>query len=162
MLSIRRRNSISDLAGHGSSGVLDGILEKHLRPEFQLAIDGVWNINVFASDDVNLVDFATKRSQEVLVVWCESHGGQNTGNSNRLLVIPLHWIGQPALITCFEVSDYQAGFVFKPCSINQPFAVTGKHRREGRSIAGGEFGGAGIGPVINANLVLRKLRIVVP
>ncbi len=155
-------HGVADLADGEGRGVLDGVLELDLGSHRELLPHPERDLDRVSPVDGKSPDPASVGGQDLSRVRCEVHPGQHVAIGDRLLVVALDGIAEPALVSRLEVSDAQPGLVLVTRSVDEPSPVRGDRGPEGRAVARGPGVRLAGLAIVDRELVLGKRRVVLP
>ena len=155
-LSIWRRNGITNLRGKLVRAVFDCIVEIQSRAHGYIDISLERDFCSGSTVYGHLPYFSSIGGHHKLAVWGKGHRRKYALRGNRLLLVTLHWVGEPFFVPRLEVSDHQTGLVLPSGAIDHPVAILTQGWGEGGTVARGDAGDFSLVKIVVAYLVLRK------
>ena len=130
-----RGNGVSNLLQRERRRVLDAVLESDGGAERQLDVDPEGDLGRLGAVDRHPPDPSAVGDDDGAGVGREGVARKDVEAGRRLLVVALHRVGEPPLLTRFRVPDAQPRVNVQPAPVDQPPAVGGDRRAEGRAVA---------------------------
>ena len=142
--------------------VRDREVKLHRWPHLQFHIYFKWNIDCVSAINGQFPDFTTIRSNHKFAVGCKRKSRVYTQWRDGFLLVALHRISQPGLLTRLDVAFDQPSLFVEAGAVYQPIAISRKGRGKSRTDAlGAGFDLPGFA-VKSSQLVLGQNGVVVP
>ena len=130
LAAVRRSHRAPDLSRSHHLGGIDLVRELHLWADRELHRNLERNLGRFSPGRGHVPDLAAVGDDDRSAIRRERVSRQQIERSTRLLIVPLHRIGQPGLFTGFEVALPEACLAVLACAVDQPTPVWRNRRSE--------------------------------
>ena len=153
---------VADLPRHKGRRVLDWILELDLGPNLHIHLSGERDLGGGAAIYWHTPNLAAVADDHVATVGGVAVPRERVGLDQRLHVVALDGIREPAFVARGEFADSQSGLLVVARTVGEPLAVGGDLRPERRAVAAGHGGASAELAVVGDELVLREDGVVLP